>query len=260
MTSPETTEISDSDLLQALRARIKEKPELLKLAQQMFHELRIDLETDSPQKWAEIVRAHGAAMVHGKLHPAWFEDHAGTAVEPLSKEPGYKDAGHINAHPKQFIEARPPLSSVGTEIYRYGNTYMSSIKITPGTQVVLMGPTTPAEHEYNQKMLDNRFSKPWVEIWWSSYVNSDPKVPLRNDTYPFHYKLYLPEKEAHDLFAEIELVPELPIDLARKLWPNMPLPIVAQDKLFMKHLTLDDLGKKYMEPFIGGKFISYDND
>lgn len=226
-------------------------------------ELEMALESGSAAKWSRRIRENGAALVHGKFHPKWFQQRAEQTknINPLEDEPGFADAGHINCSPKSLTHARSPLAGIPNEIFRYGSLLGAKRAFEEKTQIVLLSPATPPSDEYNLRMLDSRFQSPYREVVWAAKVNKHKDIPqLRKSKVDFILKVFLPDQEAVQLLQDIGENPRLPEQLMRNMYPNLPVELVDTSRVFIKELSASDVEKPHLGPVEeGGEFLSLNN-
>lgn len=209
-------------------------------------------------EWAKLIKAKGAALVHGKLNSYWFDD-SGTP-QPIH-EPPFEDHGTINLTDNKFYHGSAPnpingildasrnadpttqylimsqpvdpnfepdqalLKRLNDLIYREG---WGSPNITREMkrQTKLKGCT-----DYNTERLGGRFSSAWREISWVFFadqnqtkIGEDKKniVSWRGD-YSINVNLciFLPNEEAIHLFTQIQTHPDELQHLLGILYPKI---------------------------------------
>lgn len=234
--------ISTSNLLLELKRRLKTDPDLRTELEKLLNE-----KTETPERegledrvslWVKNIKEKGAAVVNSKAHPDWFTNNK---VVPSTEQHGYDDMGHINARPTRYID-RSPLSGEVDDMFKYKTGGIDK----KSDQIILIGNGAPPSHEYNQNTLNGRFNSDWTEINWGVFVDRHPDFVMRNQgASRLLFKIFLPTSDARKLFQDIQEDPNLPENLFRTIYPNVPedFKLTGKNRLAMVDNTNPNISK-----------------
>ena len=225
-------------LLAELGRRAGADPSLIPEFRNILKQIEVSQTNDLPSKWKMRIKEEGAALLHGKFHPDWFTTNKKPEeIQPLGKEPGFADAGHINSSPKPFAIARSPLAGKAEDVFRFATLMTAKRQIPKETHLVFLSPEQTPDSKFNQSMLDSRFKQPWREIVYAVNIKAHPFINSRTPDITQIFKIFLPSDAAQELFQDISLHPKLPEQIIRLMYPSMPFEPVERTMVFAKELS-----------------------
>jgi len=155
-------------------------------------------------EWAKLIREKGAALLHGKLNPYWFDD--SSTPQPI-REPPFADHGQINIAPIDIYHGAPPNTVtriVDADIYTHHNDQhaiqylIMSQPVNPNfqpdhvllkqmnelifqegagspniTQAMKLQSSLNSYSQYNTEKLGGKFSSNWREISWIFWADQN---------------------------------------------------------------------------------------